>query len=63
MNQTIKTRIEQIGRGEVPEGYKKTKLGVIPQEWEMTRLSNYLRVNNDKNNALKYSKEDVFSIS
>ena len=63
MNQTIKTRIEQIGRGEVPEGYKKTKLGVIPQEWEMTRLSKYLRVNNDKNNALKYSKEDVFSIS
>ena len=63
MNQTIKTRIEQIGRGEVPEGYKKTKVGVIPQEWEMTRLSKYLRVNNDKNNALKYSKEDVFSIS
>jgi type I restriction enzyme S subunit len=63
MNQTIKTRIEQIGRGEVPEGYKKTKVGVIPQEWEMTRLSKYLRVNNDKNNALKYSKEDVFSVS
>ena len=63
MNQTIKKRIEQIGRGEVPEGYKKTKVGVIPQEWEMARLSKYLRVNNDKNNALKYSKEDVFSIS
>ena len=63
MTNKVKQRIEQIGRGEVPEGYKKTKLGVIPQEWEMTRLSKYLRVNNDKNNALKYSKEDVFSIS
>ena len=33
MNQTIKTRIEQIGRGEVPEGYKKTKAGIMPDAW------------------------------
>ena len=29
MREEIKQRIEQIRRGEVPEGYKKTKLGVV----------------------------------
>lgn len=33
MNQTIKKRIEQIGRGEVPDGYKKTKAGLMPCAW------------------------------
>ena len=34
MNAAIKERIEMIYRGEVPEGYKKTKVGIIPEEWE-----------------------------
>lgn len=38
MNQTIKTRIEQIGRGEVPEGYKKTKVGIVPCDWGESKL-------------------------
>lgn len=59
----IKQRIEQIQRGEVPEGYKKTKVGIVPNEWEETKLSDYLMVNNEKNTNLKYGKEDVFSIS
>ena len=42
MNQTIKTRIEQIGRGEAPEGYKKTKLGLFPKEWLETLLGEYI---------------------
>lgn len=42
MNQKIKTRIEQIGRGEVPEGYKKTKLGLFPKEWLETLLGEYI---------------------
>ncbi len=39
MTPQIKQRIEQIQRGEVPEGYKKTKVGVVPSEWEITKLS------------------------
>ena len=39
MNPKIKQRIEQIRRGEVPEGYKKTKAGVIPEDWELSRLN------------------------
>lgn len=33
MNPTIKARIESIRRGEVPEGYKWTKIGIVPNEW------------------------------
>ena len=63
MNKEIKQRIEQIRRGEVPAGYKRTKVGIVPAEWEEARLSRYLSVNKDKNIDLKYGKEDVFSIS
>lgn len=33
MRADIKERIEMIERGEVPEGYKKTRLGIIPKQW------------------------------
>jgi hypothetical protein len=36
MTPEIKKRIEQIRRGEVPEGYTKGKLGIVPQDWEET---------------------------
>ena len=39
MTNEIKLRIEQINRGEIPQGYKKTEVGVVPQEWEETTLS------------------------
>ena len=51
----IKNRIEKINNGEVPDGYKRTKVGIVPDEW--------IEVSNDKNTNLKYGKNDVFSIS
>lgn len=33
MDPTIKARIESIRRGEVPEGYKRTKAGIMPMSW------------------------------
>ena len=42
MTPQIKQRIEQIRRGEVPEGYKKTKAGTIPFEWDLHPLSKHL---------------------
>ena len=42
MTPQIKQRIEQIRRGEVPDGYKKTKAGVIPNEWELCMISDCL---------------------
>ena len=38
MTPLIKQRIEQIRRGEVPEGYKKTKVGIVPAEWNIARF-------------------------
>ena len=38
MKQEIKKRIEKIHKGEVPEGYKKTKLGIIPEDWDVVEL-------------------------
>ena len=38
MTKEIKQRIEQIKNGEVPRGYKKTKIGIVPNEWEVKTL-------------------------
>ena len=42
MNPTIKARIESIRRGEVPEGYKRTKIGIVPNEWNVESLKSHL---------------------
>ena len=38
MKQDIKERIEKIQKGEVPEGYQKTKVGIIPEDWKNPSL-------------------------
>ena len=39
MTPEIKTRIEQIRRGEVPVGYKKTKTDIVPNDWKELLLA------------------------
>ncbi len=43
MRKEIKERIEMINKGEVPEGYKKTKAGIIPEDWEVFRLEEIIK--------------------
>lgn len=38
MREEIKTRIEAVRRGEVPEGYKKVIPYIIPQDWRVKKL-------------------------
>lgn len=38
LNDELKKKIDMINRGEVPEGYKKTKVGIIPEDWEVKKL-------------------------
>lgn len=38
MRAEIKERIEQIEQGILPKGYKETKVGIIPEEWEVKKL-------------------------
>lgn len=42
MTPSIKQRIEQIRLGELPKGYVKTRVGVLPIQWETRPLSSYL---------------------
>ena len=35
MTPKIKQRIEQLCRSEIPEGYKKTKAGILPVDWDV----------------------------
>ena len=41
MKPEIKERVEKIRKGEVPEGYKETKVGVIPADWGVKELIKY----------------------
>lgn len=34
----LQERLAMISRGEVPEGYKDTKAGILPEEWMATKL-------------------------
>ena len=54
MDKEIKERIDDINSGIIPEGYKKTKVGIVPVEWEtktlgqvLQRVSNAVNVEND----------------
>lgn len=38
MNQDIKQRIDQIKKGEIPTGYKKTNIGIYPINWRLTKV-------------------------
>lgn len=49
MTPVIRQRINQIRQGIVPEGYKKTKAGIVPASWETRNLSDVLRKQTKKN--------------
>lgn len=42
MTLEIKHRIEKIRRGNVPDGYKKTKAGILPADWDVHMLGECL---------------------
>ena len=60
MTPEIKQRIEQIQRGEVPEGYKKSKAGVVPVDWEEIRFKKMFSRVARKN---KENNDNVLTIS
>ena len=63
MEQNIKQRIADIRRGNVPAGYKRTKLGIIPIGWQTPELNSVLSENKERNRSGKFGKEDVLSVS
>ena len=61
MTPEIKQRIEQICRGEVPEGYKKGKLGIVPEEWNETSFSTLFTSTSDYTDDL--DKYPLYSLT
>lgn len=49
LNVEIKERIEAIYRGEIPEGYRKTEIGIIPEDWEVKAIEKILELKNGVN--------------
>ena len=43
MTEAIKARIAQVQRGELPDGYRRTKAGIIPDDWEIKRFGDVFR--------------------
>ena len=43
MKPEIKERVEKIRKGEVPEGYKKTKVGIIPDDWDVVPTNKVIK--------------------
>jgi type I restriction enzyme S subunit len=50
-SQKIKERIAMIRRGEVPEGYKKTRIGIMPMDWRVEKAKSIFRNISFKNNG------------
>lgn len=44
MTSEIKQKIEQIRRGEVPEGYRKVKDGIFPADWHVLKMNQWLKL-------------------
>ena len=53
MNNEIKNRIEQIKNGKVPKGYKRGKIGIVPEEWEEVTFSSLFTSTSDYTDDLK----------
>lgn len=48
MKNEIKQRIDEIQRGEVPDGYKKDKIGIAPKGWNEKKLAPYIKEYKEK---------------
>ena len=58
MKQEIKEGVERIHKREVPEGYRKTKVGIIPDDWRIQPILS-LSMNGIKNTKLPHQKRTL----
>lgn len=64
MEESIKKRIEAVRRGETPEGYRTERALLFPGDWgEPSALNTVLQENKDRNEDLRFGKDDVLSVS
>ncbi|MCP4397564.1 MAG: hypothetical protein GY801_09735, partial [bacterium] len=68
MQTHIQERINKIQKGEVPEGYQKTKVGIIPDNWKLSPIQELLdqkviKGHLDGNHGALYPRSHEFSTS
>ena len=64
MREDIRKRIDAVRRGEVPEGYSTERAMLFPNDWDRpVALNTVLSENKDRNEDLRFGKEDVLSVS
>ena len=63
MKEEIKQRIQLIKNGEVPQGYKKTKVGIVPIDWKIKKLKEIADIYDGTHKTPNYTKEGVKFIS
>jgi len=63
MNAQIKERITQINSGKIPDGYKKTESGVIPDNWVICKLSGISKIYDGTHETPNYINEGVRFVS
>ena len=63
MNQLLIKRIAQLKNSEIPTGYKKTELGVLPSDWTIVSLGELLVFQNGVNVAKEKYDSGVKMIS
>jgi|GEM_PF-3224190 type I restriction enzyme S subunit len=52
MDKEIKERVAAINSGIIPEGYKKTKVGIVPWGWEVIKAKEvFSNISNKKHNG------------
>ena len=56
MTPEVKERIEQIRHGNLPEGYKKTAVGISPDDWQEIQLSKVVDFLDDRRIPIKESE-------
>ncbi len=61
MNSLIKDRIDKIEQGIVPEGYKKTELGILPEDWNVELLENLCNITTGNKNTQDKKEDGIYS--
>jgi type I restriction enzyme S subunit len=59
----IKQRVEMINRGEVTDGYKKTKVGIVPKDWDIKKINEVTEYVDYRGKTPKKVTEGIFLIT
>ena len=57
MKPEIIQRIKQIKNRQIPQGYKKTKVGIVPNDWKCERIENFCTMRSGKTITSQFINE------